>query len=240
MIKQKILFLVKEYLTFNRQEQRGIVVLSVLLFILMIGSIFISRLAPDKPFDFTAFEKEILVFEKEVATSDSAEEAEIRNRFRKAYGQGYILAGDTGNFRGKGAFPNIRIELNSADTLDLQRLKGIGPSFARRIVRYRERLGGYYDKSQLLEVWGMDTGRYHGIAANLTVNRDSVRKMDLNRVTFKKLLSHPYFPFEVAKTLIIYRKEHHLFQNLEEVRSVPGIHDSLFRKIRIYLEVSGR
>jgi DNA uptake protein ComE-like DNA-binding protein len=222
-LRQKLVFLFKEYLTFNQQEQKGIAVLTTILFLLVLATIYYPRLIPDKSYDFSAFEKEIIAFNHDVAVLDSVEEAERKRKELKKEKNNILY-----------------IELNSADTLDLQRLRGIGPSFARRIVKYRERLGGFYDKSQLLEVWGMDTGRYHGIAANLTVNPDSIKKMDLNKVTFKRMLAHPYFPFEAAKVIILYRKEHKLFQNVEELREVHGIHDSLYRKMVRYLEVSGK
>ncbi|MCX6268616.1 MAG: helix-hairpin-helix domain-containing protein [Bacteroidetes bacterium] len=77
------------------------------------------------------------------------------------------------------------VELNSADTFELQQLRGIGPGFARRIVNYRERLRGFYDKKQVLEVFGMDTSRYRLIEKNLQVNPDSI---------------HPIFPLPSQKT----------------------------------------
>ena len=46
----------------------------------------------------------------------------------------------------------VMVELNSADTLELDKIRGIGPAFARRIVKYRERIGGFYKKEQLMEV----------------------------------------------------------------------------------------
>ena len=56
-----------------------------------------------------------------------------------------------------------RIDLNSADTLALQQVPGIGPSFARRIARYRDQLGGYYTVLQLQEIFGMEPDRYQRI-----------------------------------------------------------------------------
>ena len=95
--------------------------------------------------------------------------------------------------------PAFIIELNTADTFDLQRLRGIGPSFARRITGYRARIGGYVKKEQLLEVWGMDSSRYEGIKRYLTVNPEKITQIKLNTATFKELLRHPYMPYELAK-----------------------------------------
>ena len=56
--------------------------------------------------------------------------------------------------------PGTLVELNTADTTILKKVPGIGSTFARRIMKYRELLGGFYDVSQLAEVYGIDEERY--------------------------------------------------------------------------------
>ena len=129
------------------------------------------------------------------------------------------------------------VELNSADTFDLQQLRGIGPAFARRIVNYRERLRGFYDKQQVLEVFGMDTVRYQMIEKNLRVNPDSIHPFDLNTVAFKELLHHPYFPFAITKNIMIYRQKNKRFKMLDELKNIEGMNDSIFRRAVVYLRV---
>lgn len=89
------------------------------------------------------------------------------------------------------------IDLNSADTLLLTRVPGIGTSFARRIYKYRELLGGYYVVEQLQEVYGMDRERYEQIApffrietapSPLAISRDSIPR-------------HPYLQWRHTKVL---------------------------------------
>jgi DNA uptake protein ComE-like DNA-binding protein len=133
--------------------------------------------------------------------------------------------------------PIVIVELNSADTFDLQQLRGIGPAFARRIVNYRERLRGFNDKRQLLEVFGMDSARFNSIELNLDVNSDSVHPIDLNLVTFKELLRHPYFPFPVTKNIMIYRQKNKNFKSLDELKKIEGVNDSLFRRMVVYLRL---
>jgi len=55
------------------------------------------------------------------------------------------------------------VDLNQADSAGLDQIKGIGPAFANRILKYRERLGGFYKKEQLLEVYGLDSVKYNEI-----------------------------------------------------------------------------
>jgi DNA uptake protein ComE-like DNA-binding protein len=228
---------IKEYFTFNRSEQRGILVLMTLLAGLVLANLLIPASTVHKPVDFSGFEKEIARFEADMRSADSLNDRAKKSRNGKSYGAGYGSSKDsTWKYPGK---PReiIMIELNSADTFDLQQLRGIGSSFARRIVKYRERLGGFTDKSQLLEIWGMEPSRYGEISSNLTVNHDSIHRIDINTVTFKELLKHPYFPFNLTKAIMLYRKEHKQILVIEELKTMKEVNDSIYRKIKPYLKV---
>jgi DNA uptake protein ComE-like DNA-binding protein len=48
--------------------------------------------------------------------------------------------------------PGQTLSLNDADTTALRQVPGIGPVYARRIVSYRQRLGGFYRVEQLREI----------------------------------------------------------------------------------------
>lgn len=89
------------------------------------------------------------------------------------------------------------IDLNSADTLLLQRVPGIGPVFARRIFKYREMLGGYYAVEQLQEVYGMDREHYDQIAPFFAI-RTAVRPFI---VTQDSIPYHPYLQWRHKKAL---------------------------------------
>ncbi len=138
------------------------------------------------------------------------------------------------------AFPlkkNVVIELNSADSLDLQQLRGIGPSFSRRIIKYRDLLGGFYSTAQLLEVYGMDSTKYLGIASQVTVDIEKIRKININKVSIKEMMKHPYIEFYVAKSIINYRNEKGAFTDIAQIREAKLIYNELFLKIEPYLSV---
>lgn len=229
--------IVKDYFSFNRKEQRGLFVLISILTGLIFANSFLSEVLPQKSADLPEFAKEVALFQKELLLMDSMEKLEKQKKYLMRY------SGSSGNYsdsdkRYKLPVKEIFIiELNSADTFELQRLRGIGPSFAKRIIKYRDRLGGYRDKSQLLEIFGMDTAKYNGIKDHLTVNPDSIRKINLNSVTFKQLLTHPYFPFEVTKNIMIYRKDHKKFVEREELLKIKNINDSIYRKMKPYVKI---
>lgn len=225
----------KEYLSFSKNEQRGIIVLLVLLLIVASA----NRLIPgDEEIDtmnYPAIEKEMRDFGQRIRkaeSDDSVKFAQSRsNRPHKTW------QNDSSSKPGRSCLPVVRVDLNKADTLELQRLSGIGPSYARRIVGYRARLGGFVSCRQLLEVWGVDTALYNRIKNNVFVMPDSLRTMDINTVSFKELLKHPYFPYELTRSLVLYRQKNKIIRTIEELRKVEGVNDSVFGKIRPYVKL---
>lgn len=129
----------------------------------------------------------------------------------------------------------LLVDINAADSLDLQQLKGIGPAFANRIIKYRKLLGGFYNKDQILEVYGMENTRYEGIKDHIYVNDDSFQKIDINKATIKEMIKHPYIEFYVAKSIVTYRNEVGSIKELEEIKNIRLIYEELYQKIVPYL-----
>lgn len=129
------------------------------------------------------------------------------------------------------------IDINTADTMMLQTLKGIGSGFARKIVKYREKLGGFTKKEQLLEVWGMDNERYKNIENCITVGTTYITKINLNNTSVSILNKHPYIDMTVAKALIAYRNTHGKYKSVSEIKNCALMHDDLYNKIAPYLIV---
>ena len=81
----------------------------------------------------------------------------------------------------------VIVEINSADTLELDKIKGVGLSFARRIVKYRERLGGFHTKEQLFEVFGVDTPKFNEIKDQVRIDVNFINKININTAEFDDL-----------------------------------------------------
>lgn len=210
---------VADYFTFNRSEQRGILLLIILLTGVVVANAVIPSSTSMVGVDFSKFRQEVADFEE--AWEKGVYDDSVAASKRRMKPQTLFF-----------------VDLNRADTFDLQRLRGIGPAFAKRIVNYRARLGGFTYKEQLLEVFGMDTLRFLQISSYLTVDRDSIVKINLNTVTFKALMRHPYFPFEVAKRIMVYKQKNGTFDSVGELRLIQGITDSLYSRMVVYLKVS--
>lgn len=115
-------------------------------------------------------------------------------------------------------YSNLKtIEINSADTSILMSLNGIGPVLGKRIIKYREALGGFYSKDQLLEVYGINDELFVKINSNIRVDSTKVQKLNINSADEGKLKTHPYISNYQAKTIIQYRTTVGEFKNLKEL-----------------------
>ena len=131
----------------------------------------------------------------------------------------------------------IIIDLNTADSADLVNVNGIGPTFASRIVKFRNRLGGFVSKEQLKEVYGLTPEHYETIAPNVVVNSSSVKKININMATLDELKSHVYFKYNVAKAIVAYREQHGAFKSKDDLKQVALVDDAFYQKIEPYIAI---
>lgn len=98
------------------------------------------------------------------------------------------------------------VELNTADTVVLKKVPGIGSVFANRIIKYRELLGGYTSVQQLREVYGIDDEKYGTLAVWFEADTSRVRKLTINHLSMEALAHHPYLNYKQAKVIITMRE----------------------------------
>lgn len=127
------------------------------------------------------------------------------------------------------------VELNNADTTTLQLLHGIGPAYARRIVRYRDRLGGFTDVGQLLEVYGFTPELLAHIAPSLTLDTTAIRRIEINSIGLKELIKHPYIEYYQARDIVNLRNKGVRFSTAEDLRAVPSMADSTLARLLPYI-----
>lgn len=130
------------------------------------------------------------------------------------------------------------INLNLADSAQLVRLKGIGPSFALRIINYRNKLGGFIVPEQVMEVFGMDSSRFELFKESVFVDSSGLRKLDLNKVTFSGLVRHPYIDEQSASAIIKFRQYRGSIKDIEELSLNNVIQKKYLEKIGPYLYIS--
>ncbi|WP_295667735.1 helix-hairpin-helix domain-containing protein [uncultured Mucilaginibacter sp.] len=140
-----------------------------------------------------------------------------------------------GNKGYKKAKPGAVIELNGADSAKLTALEGIGPSFAVRIIRYRNRLGGFINKEQLKEIYGIDSLEYVGIKNHVSININKVKKININTISFDQLRIFPYLNYKQVNAIVQYRVQHGKYNSIADLRNIVLLDEGILRKIEPYL-----
>ncbi len=131
---------------------------------------------------------------------------------------------------------NIFIDINNSTAEDWQKLQGIGPSFSKRIVKFRDRLGGFYYIEQVGETYGLPDSTFQSIKNQLKPS-DILERINLNQATESDLKSHPYISWNQAKLIISYRKMHGNYKNVNELLQIGALRKEWLDKVKYYLEI---
>ena len=150
---------------------------------------------------------------------------------------------------------NQTININTADSATLCRVPGIGGYYARQIISYRNRLGGFVSERQLLEIkdfpadalsWMEVEGssgsngyslEAHQASQSSGSNSSSVfRKIDVNHLGERKMSRHPYMGFYRANEIVSYRKVHGPLKSIENLKGLPHFSESDIKRLEPYLE----
>jgi competence protein ComEA len=129
----------------------------------------------------------------------------------------------------------VVVDINKADSAQLDEIKGIGGAFANRILKYRERLGGFYKKEQLMEVYGLDSTKYAEIEGQVSVSAVPLKMININTATFNDLKTSPYLSYKQINAIIQYRKQHGNYSNPSDLRKIVILNQQLIDKITPYI-----
>ncbi|MBP6697512.1 MAG: helix-hairpin-helix domain-containing protein [Flavobacteriales bacterium] len=132
--------------------------------------------------------------------------------------------------------PVRKLEVNTCDSAQLVALPGIGPSFARGILRYRALLGGYADLHQLAEVKVLKDkpDALAHLRELFVVDTSAIIRIPLNTCTVEQLADHPYVDWNLAKALVAYRTQHGPFRDVAGIRGCALVDDEVLRKLAPY------
>lgn len=128
-------------------------------------------------------------------------------------------------------------DINQVDSVGLLAVRGIGPVFANRILRFRKALGGFCSMEQLSEVYKIDTALVRAMKEQFFVARGfQPLRININTADETQLAKHPYLTRHQAKAIIAYRFQHGPFQNLEDLKKIHLISAFDWQRINPYLE----
>lgn len=124
-----------------------------------------------------------------------------------------------------------RISVNSADTTQLKKIPGIGIGYAKAIVRYRERLGGFANANQLLEIDGVPSSALDYVK----VNSSEIHRLNVNQLNLNQLRKHPYINFYQAREICDYRRLKGPLKSLNDLRLLKDFPPAEIEKLSPYV-----
>ncbi|MCC5946677.1 MAG: helix-hairpin-helix domain-containing protein [Bernardetiaceae bacterium] len=127
-------------------------------------------------------------------------------------------------------------DLNTADATTLQQIRGIGAVLSKRIIEYRENLGGFNSFEQLTDIYGLDAEVIDKIKAQTHLEKPILRKIKINQVDETKLKAHPYFKnYKQRQALFAYRNNHGKIRSATDFQNVGVWTKEELKKILPYL-----
>ena len=129
------------------------------------------------------------------------------------------------------------VDINLADTTAFIALPGIGSKLAERIVKFREKLGGFYSIDQIGEVYGLADTVFQKIRPLLSMTAFQVRKININTASLDELKAHPYIRFVIARSIVAWREQHNGFTSLEDFKKMVLMTEEIYTKVYPYLEL---
>lgn len=212
-----ILKRIRPYLNFRKQEKKAIAWLMAFIILLQsIPHLFAYFFPPSFPVQLRLSEHQ-LVLSNDTLMIPESQYASPNKSVQK---------------------PSRPVEINSADSLELVQLYRIGPGLTSRIIHYRMQLGGFYSLQQLEEIYGFDPDILFDLKDKLRVNPNKRKSIPINTISLERLSEHPYFKIKLSRVIIHYRNEHGPFKSMEELKNIPLVNDSIYQKIKMYIDLT--
>ncbi|MGY6520878.1 MAG: ComEA family DNA-binding protein [Mongoliitalea sp.] len=227
-MKNNLFFWLKTYLGFSKRESQGFVlVLPLLIALYSIPKIYDHYILQSSEVDYQTYQQTIdslvhagfTVSPKDVniSTQDSSKRS-------------------TSSPRPRTAATFNKLDFNEADSIVLQIVPGIGQTMAGRIVKFREGLGGMWEKEQLLDVFGMSPEVMERVFDYFEFSPGIYRKVAINEWDASTLANHPYITYGAAKVIVAFRTQHGPYQQPEDLMKVKIFTEDWVEKVRPYLE----
>ena len=127
------------------------------------------------------------------------------------------------------------VDINAGDSAAFDALPGIGGGYSRRIINFRNRLGGFYKVEQIAETFGLPDSVFQKIKPLLKISGNDVKKLNVNTAKEEELKAHPYIRWQLAKVITEYKKQHGDFKTLQDLKKIMTIDEETYNKISPYL-----
>lgn len=209
------------FFNLTRNERMGIIGLSILALILVLLNIILPPIWNKKQYERYTISWQI----------DSTQYEELAKVDKNDTTQSF-----KNNQYHSNKKENLIIDINTANAENLKRVRGIGEVLSKRIVNYREALGGFYDKNQINEVYGINDSMFNIIKNQIVINNLKLRKVNFNEASFEELKRHPYISDLLANQIISFREKVKPFESEQDVRKLYLMKEDLYGRLHNYIE----
>jgi competence ComEA-like helix-hairpin-helix protein len=238
----------RDYFSFSRKDRIAILVLIALIFLTLLLPYFFSN-AIRTPSDQTdtawiALVRALVVKQDSEHLVHSGQKRWSNKLFVPPYPDSARRWKDWGQSgQNSRPYPQKRyvrkplapVDINLADTTAFIALPGIGSKLAERIVRFREKLGGFYSIEQIGEVYGLADSVFQKIRPLFQMATFTIKKININTASLDELKAHPYIRFNIAKSIIAYREQHGIFTTIEDLKKLVLMTEDIYTKAYPYL-----
>ena len=97
--------------------------------------------------------------------------------------------------------PIATFDINTATEAQLTAIRGIGPTLSARIIKFRDKLGGFISQAQYQEVYGLEPAVVAALKQQTRIRASfQPTKLNINTAAVKTLAAHPYITYQQAKS----------------------------------------
>ncbi len=128
--------------------------------------------------------------------------------------------------------------MNKATAEELRTVSGIGETLSNRIIKFRDRLGGFLVNEQLYDVYGLEPLVVkRALEQFQVVDAPTIEKININNATVEQLAQLIYIDYNLAREIVSYRETHGAFTTLDELKGLKSFPADRIERIKLYLSL---
>jgi competence protein ComEA len=128
-----------------------------------------------------------------------------------------------------------QIDVNAASQEEWESLRGIGPGMANRIIKFRDKLGGFISIGQVGQTYGLPDSTFQQIKGRLHIGVTPVRLLNINQLSAEELSKHPYIHYKAARAIVQYREQHGKYHSADEIKKIESLTSDVLLRLEPYI-----
>jgi len=128
-----------------------------------------------------------------------------------------------------------QIDINAATQDEWESLRGIGPGMANRILKFRDKLGGFISIDQVGQTYGLSDSTFQQIKGRLHIGVTPIRLLNVNQLSAEELSRHPYIQYKAARAIVQYREQHGKYHLVDELKKIESLTSDVFFRLEPYI-----